>query len=82
MNDRPTDAGTGALFKNDKKEKPAHPDYRGDCTIHGKKFWISGWIKDGKKGKYMSLALREAEESANANPRAASAQTADVNMPF
>jgi hypothetical protein len=24
-NDRPEDAGRGALFKNDKKEKPSHP---------------------------------------------------------
>jgi hypothetical protein len=36
------DVGNGALFKNDKKEKPTHPDYRGDVTIHGRKFWASG----------------------------------------
>ena len=63
MNDRPADAGTGALFKNDKKEKPSHPDYRGDCTINGRKFWMSAWIKEGQKGKYMSLAFRPAEET-------------------
>ena len=58
---RPT-AGTGALFKNDKREKDTHPHYRGDCTIHGKKFWVSAWIKEGQKGKYMSLAFRRADE--------------------
>jgi hypothetical protein len=63
MNDRPADAGTGALFKNDKKEKPSHPDYRGDCTINGRKFWMSAWIKEGQKGKYMSLAFRPADET-------------------
>jgi hypothetical protein len=41
MNDRPEDAGHGALFKNIKKEKPSHPDYQGDCTLHGRKFWMS-----------------------------------------
>lgn len=62
MTDHPQDAGKGALFKNDKKEKPSHPDYRGDITIDGRKFWVSGWIKEGQRGKYLSLALRPAEE--------------------
>ena len=47
MTDRQEDAGSGALFKNDKKEKPSHPDYQGDCTIRGRKFWMSAWIKEG-----------------------------------
>jgi hypothetical protein len=33
MPDDPEAAGTGALFKNDRKEKPSHADYRGDITI-------------------------------------------------
>ena len=40
MSDMPEDAGTGALFKNDRKEKPSHPDYRGNAMIKGKKFWV------------------------------------------
>ena len=28
----------GALFKNDKKEKPSHPDYPGDATIRAIQF--------------------------------------------
>ena len=70
MTDRPEDAGHGALFKNDKKEKPSHPDYKGDVTIHGKKFWISAWLKTSDKtGKrYMSLAFRRADEDQPAAP--------------
>jgi hypothetical protein len=74
MTDRPEDAGHGALFKNQKQEKSSHPDYRGDITIHGRKFWASGWIKDGKRGKYLSLAFRAADEdqkpAASANGKA------------
>jgi uncharacterized protein (DUF736 family) len=48
----------GALFRNDKKEKPSHPDYRGDCKIDGVDYRISGWIKESKNGgKFMSLSF-------------------------
>lgn len=50
--------GSGALFKNDRKEADNHPDYKGDCMIDGKKFYISAWIKDGKRGKFMSLSIQ------------------------
>jgi hypothetical protein len=65
-----------------RKEKPTHPDYRGDATIHGHKFWVSGWIKEGKKGKYMSLAPRDAGEAgskpANGVKPAQSASAFDI----
>jgi hypothetical protein len=54
--------GQGSLFKNERKEKETHPDYRGDCTIGGKKYWVSGWIKKGKNGSFMSLAIQEKED--------------------
>jgi hypothetical protein len=52
----------GALFRNDRKESEKHPDYKGDITIDGRKFWLSGWIKEGKRGKFLSLAAKPAEE--------------------
>jgi hypothetical protein len=54
---------SGALSRNDKKSKPAHPDYQGDIVIAGRKYWLSGWVKDGKDGKkFLSLAATPAEE--------------------
>jgi hypothetical protein len=85
MTDTPEDAGHGALFKNDKKEKPSHPDYRGDCTIEGRKFWMSAWIKEGQKGKYMSVAFRPAEGEAakpKPKPQVKAAGKADDDVPF
>jgi hypothetical protein len=58
-----TNDNSGALFRNAKKQSPSHPDYRGDVTVNGQKFWVNAWIKEGKRGKYLSLALRPAEES-------------------
>ena len=47
---------SGILFKNDKKEEAKHPDYKGEINIEGESFWLSAWLKDGQKGKFMSIA--------------------------
>lgn len=49
---------SGALFKNDKKEKPTHPNYKGELMVAGTPYWVSGWIKRSQAGlAFMSLAL-------------------------
>jgi hypothetical protein len=69
--DYPEDIGKGALFKNRKKEKPSHPDYRGECEIDGRKLRISAWLRKSEKTgeTYMSLAFREAEEQQQPKPQ-------------
>jgi len=61
---------TGSLSKNTHKEKPSHSDYGGSIMIEGRKYWLNGWIKDGEKGKFLSLSARLAEERSEAKPKA------------
>ena len=51
--------GSGALFKNDKKGNDKAPDYTGNAlSPSGEYFELSAWIKEGNKGKFMSVSLQ------------------------
>lgn len=54
---------SGTLSKNDKKEAPNHPDFKGKLNIEGVEYWISGWQKTSDYGEFISLSLKKKEES-------------------
>jgi uncharacterized protein (DUF736 family) len=52
----------GVLFRNTDKQRDTHPDYKGQATVDGQRYWINAWIKTAKSGKkYMSLSLTLAQ---------------------
>ncbi len=61
---KPFKTNSGFLFKNDRKEQERQPDYTGNLNIEGQEYWLSGWIKEGKSGKFMGLALSPKEPQA------------------
>jgi uncharacterized protein (DUF736 family) len=68
----------GVLFKNDDKQEDSHPDYRGSINVGGEEFWISGWIKESKKGgKFMSLSIKPKD-----TPRAKPVAKDSEDIPF
>jgi len=54
---------SGALFKNDRKEQERHPDMKGNATIDGVPYWISGWTKTGQRGKFLSLSFQKKDSA-------------------
>lgn len=49
---------SGSMFVNDRKEKDTHPDRTGTAMIDGVMYYVSGWIKQGSKGQFLSLAFK------------------------
>jgi len=65
--------GSGVLFKNAKKgDNPKAPDYTGNAlSPSGEHFELSAWIKEGAKGKFMSIALKpKFEPNQQSKPKA------------
>jgi hypothetical protein len=52
---------SGALFANDYKKEPRHPDYKGKCMVNGVEMEMAAWIKGGENGKkkFMSISFSE-----------------------
>lgn len=50
--------GQGSMFPNDKGDNPKRPDYRGDFLLNGVVYEISGWLKEGKKGRWLSVSVK------------------------
>lgn len=61
---------SGNLFRNDKGDNEKRPDYRGEIKVDGVLYSLSAWIRDGAKGKFMSLSLTPKEEQAKPAPKA------------
>ena len=78
----------GVLFKNNKEGgNPNWPDYRGNINVDGAEFWLDAWIKDGKKGKFMSLSIKPKvakgeRTTQNEAPQKQSAGDFDDDIPF
>jgi len=75
---------SGSLFKNDRKEKPAHADYTGQCMVGGVEYWFKAWIKnadDPSKKTFMSFSFDPKDERQEQRSEGYSAKI-DDEIPF
>ena len=78
---------SGTLFKNDRKQAPNQPDYKGKARVGNQEWEMSAWIKDGKNGKFMSFSFSapwQKPDSEPARPQAPIYDDPDINddIPF
>ena len=72
---------TGALFINDRKEADKHPDRTGTALIDGVEYYMSGWVKDGQKGKWLSMAFKRKDQVTRDDARQSPVDT-ESEIPF
>lgn len=68
---------SGTVFNNDRKESPNHPDRSGSAMIDGVEYWVSGWVKNGAKGQFLSLAFKKKEQRGAQRSLASKGRPAD-----
>jgi hypothetical protein len=49
---------SGFLSRNTNKSKPDDRDYQGSLTVAGVQYWLSGWVKENERGKFLKLAVK------------------------
>ena len=73
---------TGILFRNEDKTGEREPDYRGRATIDGREFQLAGWIKTGKRGKFLTIAVKPKEPTDEKKPKPSMADEMSDEIPF
>ena len=72
---------SGAIFRNEKKDKPTAPDYTGSARINDQEYSLSGWINKSRDGKNYLRILFTSRELNNSNKELNNLNSQD-DLPF
>lgn len=59
---------SGILFKNDKRDNQKAPDLTGKLNVGGVDYRLAAWVKEGARGKFMSLKVSGLEPKSDLPP--------------
>ncbi len=59
---------SGILFKNDKHGIEKAPDYTVKLNVGGVDYRLAAWVKEGARGKFMSLKVSDLEPKSDLPP--------------
>ena len=76
MTDKQFD-NSGILFRNRDKSGERDRDYKGEATIGGVSYWMSGWIKEKNGNKFLTFSFK-AKDAPAAKPKSALADFDDA----
>ena len=61
---------SGILFKNDKRGNEKAPDFTGKLDVGGIEYRLAAWIKEGARGKFITLKVSDLETKPDVPPAA------------
>jgi hypothetical protein len=70
---------SGVLERNKKRENDRQPEFKGHCSVDGKEFWISAWVKESQYGKFFSMAFEPKDRQQSAGEES---QVDSSEVPF
>lgn len=72
---------SGILFNNEEKRSDKSPDLTGNINVDGVEYWLSGWRREGKKGKFLSLKIKPKQQQRAESYRDYATDTSKTTTP-
>ena len=72
---------SGVLFKNESDNEKA-PMYKGKINVDGKEYELAAWLREAKSGKGKFLSLKVQEPYKKAEPKKATFDDIESDVPF
>lgn len=75
----------GSIWKNDRKEKDTHPDFRGEALINGVEYWVKAWRRQpgsNPKAPALKFSFTEREKRQSTPAQEDEGSDPDDLIPF